>query len=284
MDQADTSEGGITGYQRKVKPRVIKMIEESYKPTALGAPILAERKDGRLHCEDGQQRITWLLGKGVIWFGCLVAKSTGQQDEADTFVKINSGRQAVTPMEVFHAEVAAGDHVARSIQMALHAQGFWIAGGVQPQNGFKDGGALTCIKAVKFVYRLGGRALIEDSLSLIATAWNKPDQKRARGEFFLKAAGYFLAAYAHRGLDLEELARLLALEEPALLEKKAVNWNREEGVIFGGARWYGMAAQFHRIWNYRRKLHKLPHFKRPTADALIGSRYQPQSAHVILDR
>lgn len=274
VDHADTSDSGVVGYQRKVKSKVQRMISDGYKPSALGAPILAERRDGRLHCEDGQQRITWLMDQGVQWFWCLVCKSSGQVEEAETFVKINGGRQAVTPLEIFHAEVAAGNHDARCVQSAMHAQGFWMQGGVHPSNGMTDGGPLTCIKAVKFAYFLGGRSLLEDTLSIIASAWIDADQKRSRSEIFVKGIAYFLAGYSHYGVDPMELSNRLHGNDATLLESKAIQWNRENGINFGGSRWFGMAAQVHRIWNFKRTARRLPTFQKPNTSKLASSRYQ----------
>lgn len=249
---------GVNGYQRPVKEHIIRMIERNYNPRALGAPTLAERKDGTLHCVDGQQRITFLRRKGVKLFPCVVFRSSGQRAEAGDFGALNTS-QKITPLERFHADVAAGDAVARSITSAMHAQGFWISGGPKPANCIDAGGSVRCVKGVQWVYEQGGRALLEDTMQVIAQSW--PSDEYSRGEIFIKGVAAFLIRYGSDRFTIHELSEAFSRRKPDYLESAAIMWNRKWDVSFGGDRWKGMAATLVAEWNSKRKTRKLPSYR-----------------------
>lgn len=84
--------------------------------------VIARRADGDLFILDGQHRHAGAVERGDIAFlPCVVLSSLGREEEARTFVELNTKRQKLTQAEVFHGMLAAGDPHAKQVAELLEA-------------------------------------------------------------------------------------------------------------------------------------------------------------------
>ncbi len=90
--------------------------------------VVARRTDGGLFILDGQHRHAGALERGDIdYLPCVILSSLDHRDEASTFVKLNTERQALTQPEVFHGMLASGDPNAKAVQDLLDSTGWECA-------------------------------------------------------------------------------------------------------------------------------------------------------------
>lgn len=88
---------------------------------------VSRRPDGSLWVLDGQHRLAAARQRGDIPFlPCVLQSSLTHQDEAKTFVGLNTRRQRLNQGQIFHAQLAAGDPGARLVQQMLDDSGWRV--------------------------------------------------------------------------------------------------------------------------------------------------------------
>jgi hypothetical protein len=136
-------------YQRAYvdEARALKMAA-NYNPDAFGAIVVGLRDDGSFYVVDGWHRtlVALLLDRDVV--PCLVFKSTGPAHEAAVFKLLNKDRKAVTPVDVFLAELVAGDPVVVEMAGIIKANGFEVSHVPHPKN-------LRAVGAMRSIHRAG---------------------------------------------------------------------------------------------------------------------------------
>lgn len=102
-------------YQRDIldsgKTNIRKIIE-NFNWRKFGVLVVGRRDSDLFAIIDGQHRaIAALMHGGIAEVPCLILKG-GMQAEAATFSAINGGVTRISPLQSFHADVAAGDPAA----------------------------------------------------------------------------------------------------------------------------------------------------------------------------
>lgn len=88
---------------------------------------VARRADGSLFIIDGQHRHRAAVERGDIMFlPCALQSSLDLQGEADTFIRLNTQRQALSQSDIFHGQLARGDADARRLQDMLDEIGWTV--------------------------------------------------------------------------------------------------------------------------------------------------------------
>lgn len=100
-------------YQRQAtKPRVLKIASE-LTWAAFGVLLVAKRPgDARLYVFEGQHRyLAAMLRSDVTNVPCIVFDSTDIQEEAEAFLKANTGRRMPTALEKWRAAIVCKDEL-----------------------------------------------------------------------------------------------------------------------------------------------------------------------------
>jgi len=119
---------------------------------SFGAVVVARTDGGRFHCIDGQHRLEAAKRHpNVEFLPAVIVSRAGTAFEAETFVGINANRKNVTPLQLFWAELAAGDPDAKTVAQVCERAGVTLA---------RSPGGQTCYKPAETVAIGAIRSLI----------------------------------------------------------------------------------------------------------------------------
>lgn len=158
-------------YQRPLDEGRVKSILDGFTWRSFGALVVVPQDGGRYHVTDGQHRLAAaLLHPKISHVPAVIVKAEDVPAEAAVFVEINRNRKNVSPLELFFAQLAAGDAGAESVLRVCSRAGVRIP--KHPGN-FKPGDsvAVTALsnlvasyaeeRAVEFLKVLAGFAPIK---------------------------------------------------------------------------------------------------------------------------
>lgn len=146
--------------------------------------VVARRPEGDLFILDGQHRHAGALERGDIHFlPCVVLSSLGLEEEARTFVELNTRRQKLTQAEVFHGMLAAGDPEAKAVADIISQTGWHVRKG--SNTAVYKPGDLECAPALVKIYKRKGDAPVRFALSSLRAAY--PETPVRQSATLLKA-------------------------------------------------------------------------------------------------
>ncbi len=187
-------------YQRDLSPRSIRLIRRivagwdwaKFKP-----PVCAETEAG-LFILDGQHTaIAAASHPAIVAIPIMVVPADRLEDRAAAFVAQNCDRVAMSPLQIFHAEVAAGVVKARTIMAIADKAGAAIPR-TMPKRGRAQPGEVAAIGDLRHILGGPGEAVLERVLRVAVLSGQAPLQRvLARG------LGYVFSEPA-----FEDLARL----------------------------------------------------------------------------
>lgn len=113
-------------YQRASNTPHIRKIFREFDEKFFMVPLVMRRRwdNDRLVVVDGQQRILAAATGGVESVDCIVLDSLSLEDEARSFIKINTGRKAIPPAVTMRAKATTGDVEANTFIDAVELAGF----------------------------------------------------------------------------------------------------------------------------------------------------------------
>lgn len=152
------------GYQRVLDENRVNGIVENFEPALLGALEVSHR-NGKCAVFDGQHRLEALRRRGHKDAPCLVHEGLDVPDEAMLFVRLQTQRRSLKPIDRFKARLCAGDEQAHAIRGIVEEHGYRIAGG---HGG--DRAEIGAVTALDRVYARGGIYLLNETLALM-TVW-----------------------------------------------------------------------------------------------------------------
>lgn len=165
-----------TKYQRDLSAKSMKLIRKivggfdwrKYKP-----PICVE-EDGRYYVVDGQHTaISAASHPDIDKIPVMVVDAGTIEARAASFVAHNRDRVAMSPYQVFHGEVAAGDPDARAINAAVEAGGGAIPR-YPPQRGRYKAGQVSAVAEVRQIFRVDGAEKLTAIVKMAVEANCKP--------------------------------------------------------------------------------------------------------------
>lgn len=189
-----------SAYQRDMTPKSIALIRKiitewdwaKFKP-----PICAERDDGSLVVIDGQHTaIAAASHPGLAALPVFVVEAKTVEKRAASFVAHNRDRIAMSPLQLFHAEVAAGVESAIEMLRVVKAAGATVPRS-PPKKGTEEPGTVVAIGPARRVLSAMGADDTERLLWIAVTSGIKPIsstviyalQLLLREEVFAEASG-----------------------------------------------------------------------------------------------
>lgn len=114
-------------YQRPLDTNRVDGILRAFSWRSFGALVIVPAQDGRYHATDGQHRLEAAKRHPRVQFvPAVIVKADDVPAEASIFVEINKNRKNVTPLELFFAQLAAGDDGALAVQQVCQTAGVRI--------------------------------------------------------------------------------------------------------------------------------------------------------------
>lgn len=145
--------------------------------------VVSRRLDGSLFVIDGQHRLTAALTRGDIpHLPCVVVTGQQGEDEARTFVDLNTQRQRLSQSDIFNALLAAGDEDAKRVADLLHDTGWHQT---RTSCDRWNAGDLFCGPMIVKSLKNEGEAVIRNALTALREAY--PDRPVRNTSIMLKA-------------------------------------------------------------------------------------------------
>lgn len=136
-------------------------------------PLSVARRDGgELFVIDGQHRLAAARQRGDLpHLPCVIAAFDGVEDEAAAFAAMNRQRRAMSKLETYRAELAAGEPQATLALRLIEEAGLSLA---RTTNPFAwEPGQIDCIGGVVRVIIRQGRETALNALTAMGEAWGK---------------------------------------------------------------------------------------------------------------
>lgn len=154
-------------YQRDVGrrgARNVNRIAGNFRWTRCSPLVVSDRGDGTFAIVDGQHRASAArLHGGIKAMPCLVI-SCVREEEAEAFAAINGAVTALSPLQIYHAELASGDRKARAIRAMCERAAVSVPR--YAMTATKRGETLA-IGTIKSCWKTYGEDIVELALSLI---------------------------------------------------------------------------------------------------------------------
>jgi hypothetical protein len=146
--------------------------------------VVSRRPDGRLFILDGQHRHAGAVARGDIPFlPCFLLSSLAVEQEASTFVDLNTRRQRLTQSDIFHGMLATGEETARRVHQLLEETGWQNRRHTNTAS--YGAGDLNCAPMLVRQVNAGKEDAVRFALVALRKGW--PDKALRSSATFLKA-------------------------------------------------------------------------------------------------
>lgn len=160
-------------YQRHISEKSVTLIRrmvERFDWGRVKALSVARLEDGRYEVIDGQHTAIAAATHGQIdALPCLVTSGKTLEARSADFVSLNRDRLSMTPMQVFYAELAAGEELAVDVARGVELAGGRVLRYPPPFARFQPGD-LVCIAALKRLACRGGPAYVKRAVAICVEA------------------------------------------------------------------------------------------------------------------
>jgi hypothetical protein len=189
-------------YQRPIDANRVDAIVKQFSWRSFGALVVVPHADGRFNVTDGQHRLEAArLHPKVTYVPAVIVKAADVQAEAGIFVEINKNRKNVNALDLFFAQLAAGDDDAATIQQICQRAGVRIP---KYPGDYKPGDTIS-ISAIQAVVGRRGAMRARQYLEVLAEAKFAPITANQ-----IKAVEHVLNDEEfHRSVTIEALAETL---------------------------------------------------------------------------
>lgn len=156
-------------YQRPLDEARVNKILAGFTWSSFGAVVVVPQEDGRYHVSDGQHRLAAAkLHPKVGHVPAVVVKVEDVPAEAAVFVQINRVRKNVSPLELFFAQLAAGDDEAVTVLQVCERAGVRIP---KHPGSFKPGDCIAVNALHALVGQVGAMRAREYLQALVAAGF-----------------------------------------------------------------------------------------------------------------
>lgn len=163
-----------TTYQRGLDEGRVQKIVDWFAWDSFGAIVVAPAANGRFHAIDGQHRLEAAKRHPkVSVVPAIIITATGTAAEAETFVNVNGARKNVSPLEMFWAQLAAGDPEAETAQQVCNRAGLKLLR-YPGSNGKYGAGETVAIAALRALIDKRGAMRARQVLEVLVKADLRP--------------------------------------------------------------------------------------------------------------
>jgi len=187
--------------QRPLNELHAQRIADNLDPDMFGTvSVTKPNGKGIYHVIDGQHRVVAVTKK----FGreekipCQIFDAVDPARAAQIFDRVNSGRRALQPIELFKVRVTAGNELQTEVNKIVVKCGYFV--------GHRNINAIHCVAALEAVYQSYGPVVLEATLRLIHKMWG--DENTATGALIIRGIGMLLSEFRH--IDFERLAQAVS--------------------------------------------------------------------------
>lgn len=161
-------------YQRGLDEGRVQKIVDWFAWDSFGAIVVAPAADGRYHAIDGQHRLEAAKRHPMVSVvPAVIITATGTAAEAETFVNVNGARKNVSQLEMYWAQLAAGDPEAETVKQVCDRAGIKLLR--YPGSGGKTGpGETVAVSAVRGLIDKRGAMRGRQVLEVLAKADLRP--------------------------------------------------------------------------------------------------------------
>lgn len=163
------------GYQRDLSKKsmtLIRKIIAEWNWDRMKPPIIARRGDA-FAVIDGQHTAIAAATLGIPLLPCVLSRADAIEQRAEAFVAHNRDRVAMTPLQMFHAAVVAGDADARAILAIANETGATIPRS-PPGRGKGKPGQIVAIVDAQRAFGRGGSARVRRIFAVAVAAEMAP--------------------------------------------------------------------------------------------------------------
>lgn len=234
-------------YQRNLSRKGADLITKmcrSWDWRKFKPPVVTVADDGRLHVMDGQHTaIAAASHPNIKTIPVMLVDATTLEERAETFIGINRDRVAVTPAQIFYAELAAGDAEAKAVKAMCDAADVIILRQPPAKNEYGTGETMA-IMSCRRLYRVHGAELGVKVLNILVESGISPVSEWSIGAVVHLLTGHD-ELYTPRLSD-EKIWTVIRRLGDSLLPKAYAARAEESGMSLAGA-----AAEI--IWAEARK-------------------------------
>ena len=210
-------------YQRSVEGprsrRIIVGMTKSWNWSLCQPLVVSRRADSALFVLDGQHRLTGARErKDILHLPCVILSGRSEQDEAATFVSLNTKRQKLSQADIFLGMLAAGDEEARTTAAILEDTGWRMIRSSNTQQ-FKAGD-LACAPMLTRELKAKGHASVRNALAALREAYEEPVTQTAT---ILEGLISIYAADLLKGCDPDHFIASLGFIEPRDWKRLAID-------------------------------------------------------------
>jgi hypothetical protein len=204
-------------YQRSISRkgvRLIRSIVEGWDWRRFKPPIVTEDENGRLTVIDGQH--TAIAAASIDWLKeipVLKVRSGGVEQSAAAFVSHNRNRVNLTPMQIYYAEIAAGDPLTLKVKSACDKADIIVLK-LPPQNSDYGPGETVAVGTLKWLVKKHGDVFAHRVLGIVSELCLAPIK-----ELHLRATAYVCST--SKLPDQEIIRRWRTIKDPILAATEA---------------------------------------------------------------
>lgn len=186
-------------YQRDLSARSVSLIRKivmGWDWTKFKPPVCAETDEG-LFVIDGQHTaIAAASHPAIVKIPVLIVQAKAIETRAKAFVSHNRDRLAMSPLQIFHADAAAGETATRMLLAIAARTGATIPRAAPPKGKGKPG-QLIAVADLKQTLAVAGEAVVERIMRIAVMAERAPlTRLETRGLRTLLTAPFYKAAQA----------------------------------------------------------------------------------------
>lgn len=191
-------------YQRDVHPALVKKIALNFNWANFQAPTLVKRPNGKYMVVDGQHRVAAAaLHPQITQIPVLVQETDGEiEQEAKSFVAINTNRRNINQIEKYHAALTAKDADALLMKQVVESVGCKIV----DYHGQTSPRATSAVVRLSTIIKKFGEQAAKNMLTCITDAFPNHNAPLAANLMFAVAS---LMAANPKKLDVMHLSSSL---------------------------------------------------------------------------
>lgn len=197
-------------YQRPESPARVRGIMDSFDPNLLQVLEVSRRESGINAVIDGQTRMqaAKLLHGPEYLLSCRVLEGLTIPQEAELYVKFQRQRKSLTPIELYHASLVAGDELAVQVFDILSRRGLKVGAGGRP-------GQIAAVQALNEITKRDPEATGR-CIDVLRAAWGDGPESFTR--LNIRGMDTFLKSFPEA--KDERIVKVLSSTPPEFIERK----------------------------------------------------------------